>query len=98
MTRVGLKLLLIFVVTSALQRAVATQQSSSALVTNVGQLRTLSRADLNRGCPVSLTGIVTLVDNDRRRLVLQDATGAVMWYSDKPIDPTLAEKMVCITC
>src|ERR1041385_5426048 len=108
MTRVGLKLLLFIVIIFAVQRAVAinpsdgnasaTPQDFSALVTNIGQLRLLSRADLNRGCPVSLTGIVTLVDNDRKRLVLQDTTGALMWYSAKPIATSLAGKMVRITC
>src|ERR1041384_2948318 len=66
--------------------AAVTSQNSSALVTNVAQLRALTRANLNRGRPISLTGTVTLVDNERRRLVLQDATAAVMWYSDKPVD------------
>jgi signal transduction histidine kinase len=108
MTRVGLKFLLVIVITSALQQAIAANPSDdnagamarnfSALITNVGQLRALSRADLNRGRPISLTGIVTLVDNDRGRLVLQDTTGAVMWYSDKPIDPALAGKTVCVAC
>lgn len=108
MTRVGLKLLLFVEITSALQRSVAASSSNdngnaapqnfSALVTNVGQVRALSRFDFNRGRPMSLTGTVTLVDSDRRRLVLQDATGAVMWYSDKRVDPALAGKIVRIVC
>jgi len=99
MMRVGLKLppsitvalfLHFVVVGSSGSDADATVQSSSALVTNVAQLRALSRADLNRGRPISLTGTVTLVDNDKKRLVLEEATGAVVWYSDTPIDAALA--------
>jgi signal transduction histidine kinase len=107
MTRVALKLLLMIGIVFLLQRAVAASSSGSdanlipnisTLVTNVAQLRALSRADLDRGRPCSLTGTVTMVDNDKRRIVLQDATGAVMWYSDKPIDTALAGKMVRLTC
>ena len=108
MTRVGLKLVRLIGVAILLQRVVATDSSGSnadatsqnfsALVTNVAQLRALSRADLNRGLPISLTGTVTMVDTDKRRLVLQDAAGAVMWYSDKPIDTALAGKMIRIAC
>src|SRR5438128_3896922 len=108
MTRAGLKLLLLIGIVFLLRRAVAASssdgdrntvsQNTSLLVTNVAQLRSLSRADLNRGRPISLIGTVTLVDNERRRLVLQDDTGAVMWYSDKPIDPALAGRMIRIAC
>ncbi len=108
MTRVGLKLLLAFEIISGLQQAVAANpsdgnaeaipQNPPTVVTNVAQLRTLTRADFNRGRPVSLTGTVTLVDSERRRLVLQDATGAMMWCSDKPIDTGLAGKMVRLDC
>ena len=108
MTRAGLRVLLFMGVTSVLHRSVAanssdgntdaTSQNSLALVTNVAQLRSLSRVDLNRGRPMSFTGTVTLVDSDRRRLVLQDATGAVMWYSDGQVDPALMGKMVRIVC
>ncbi len=108
MTRVRLKLLLFIEITFALQRSVADNPSNSnadatperfpAVVTNLTQLRSLSRADFNRGRPVSVTGTVTLVDSDRKRLVLQDATGVIVWYSDTPVDPSLAGKMVRIVC
>src|SRR5579862_43388 len=102
MMRVGLKLLLILEIISTSQRAVAANPSdgnaAAIVVTNVGQLRALTRADLNRGVSVSLTGTVTLVDTERRRLVLQEATGAVMWYSDKPIDAGLEGKLVRVDC
>lgn len=67
-------------------------------VTNAGQLHLLSRAEFNRGRSMSFTGIVTLVDGERRRLVLQDATGALMWYSDAAPDPELLGKRVRIEC
>lgn len=108
MTRVGLTLLLIIEIIFAWQRAVAANpsdgnvdaipQSPPAVVTNVAQLRALTRADLNRGRPVSLTGTVTLVDAERKRLVLQDAAGAVVWYSDQPVDAGLAGKLVRLDC
>ena len=108
MIRAGLKLLLLIELAFSVQRAIATNspegnadatpQNSSTLVTNVAQLRSLSRADFNRGRAVSLTGTVTLVDGDRQRLVLQDATGAVMWYSDHQIDPALAGRAIRIVC
>ena len=107
MTRVGLKLLLFLELSPAFQRALATNsnrtvepmpQSPASLVTNVAQLRSLSRADLNYGHPLSLTGTVTLLDTDRKRLALQDSTGALMWYSDKPLDPALSGKLIRIDC
>jgi signal transduction histidine kinase len=108
MKHIGLKLLLFIEMTFVLERSAAADsmdrnasalpQNSSALVTNVAQLRSLSRSDFNRGRPVSFTGIVTLVDNDRSRIVLQDSTGAVMWHSDHPVDSSLVGKMLRIDC
>ena len=108
MTRVGLKLLQWIGVGLLLQHVItrdsfgsngeAAAQDSLALVTNVAQLRTLSRAELNRGRPISLVGTVTVVDTAKKRLVLQDATGAIMWYSDKPVDEGLAGRLIRISC
>ena len=85
MPRAGLKLLLFLGITVATPRAVAADAASDALpaslsapVTNIGQLRSLSYVEFNQGRPVSLTGTMTLVDNGRKRLVLQDVTGAMM--------------------
>jgi signal transduction histidine kinase len=46
-------------------------------VTNVAQFRSLSGEDFLAGCAFHLRGVVTLVDTNRKFLVLQDATGAV---------------------
>ena len=108
MRRAGLQLLLYLEITAGLQRALATgspngspdttPQNLSALVTNVGQLRTLSYVEFNRGRPLGLTGTVTIVDTERRSLVLQDATGALLWHSDAPVDAALMGKTVRIAC
>jgi len=105
MTRAGLQLLLFIEITVALPRAVAADvaaeplpPSLSASVTNIGQLRSLSYVEFNQGRPVCLTGTVTLVDNEQRRLVLQDMTGAIMWYCGTPVDPTVFGKTVHVTC
>ena len=46
-------------------------------VTNVTQFRTISPEDFLAGCAFRLSGTVTLVDTNRRFLVVQDETGAV---------------------
>src|SRR5258708_29748682 len=58
---------------------------SSPVLTNTGQFRSLSSLEINRGCPFSLTGIVTLADTNRNMVVLQDATGAMALYPDAPV-------------
>src|ERR1041385_5328240 len=67
-------------------------------LTSIGQLRTLARADFNRGRPLRLTATVTLVDEARQRLVLQDATGAMAWYTDLPPNPALLGKSILLEC
>jgi signal transduction histidine kinase len=49
-------------------------------LTTVAEIRALRDFTADTGRPLSLTGIVTLVDADRNLLVLQDATGAVPLY------------------
>lgn len=83
---------------STADNASASLPDFSAGVTNIGQLSSLLRSDFNRGRALSFTGIVTLVDRDRSRLVLQDATGALMWYSAEPLDPALVGKQIRLDC
>src|SRR5688572_147610 len=45
-------------------------------VTNIVQLRSLSGEQFMSGCAFELSGVVTLVDTNRRLVVLQDATDA----------------------
>lgn len=52
-------------------------EAPSYFVTNVVQFRSLSGEDFLAGCAFRLTGVVTLVDTNRKFLVLQDSTGAV---------------------
>jgi signal transduction histidine kinase len=50
---------------------------SLPLLTNVLQVRQLSRAEADRGYPVCLEGVLTLVDTSRGSVFLQDGTGGI---------------------
>jgi signal transduction histidine kinase len=67
-------------------------------VTDIGQVRGLSRADFNRGRRVQVVGTVTFVDRDRNRLVLQNGGNAMAWHADAPLDAALAGKRVLLEC
>jgi signal transduction histidine kinase len=67
-------------------------------LTRIGEFRSLSRTDFNRGRPVRITGTVTLVDRSVNRLVLQDGTNAMAWQSDEPLDTSLLGKRVLLEC
>jgi signal transduction histidine kinase len=75
-----------------------TASESTRPLTRIGEFRSLSRADFNRGRPVRITGTVTLVDRGVNRLVLQDGTNAMAWQSDAPLDATLLGKRVLLEC
>jgi signal transduction histidine kinase len=51
-------------------------------LTNVANLRLLSRLEANGVRPFALTGLVTLTDRERNLVVLQDETGAIAIQSD----------------
>ena len=46
------------------------------VVTNIVQFRSLSGEEFLKGCALELSGVVTLVDTNRRLIVLQDTTDA----------------------
>src|SRR5688500_9892059 len=50
------------------------------LVTNIGQFRSLSDEEFLKGCAIELSGVVTLVDTNRRLVVLQDNRDAVAFH------------------
>ncbi len=57
-----------------------TEIAAGVFVTNAAQFWSVSPESFLAGCNFRLTGVVTLVDEDRNFLVLQDATGAVGIY------------------
>ena len=71
--------LLVVLFWSSLRLPAATASSSP---TNVARLSAMSRLELNRGQPFSLTGLVTMVDSQRHLFVLQDETGAIGIYPE----------------
>jgi signal transduction histidine kinase len=48
-----------------------------SFVTNIVQFRSLSGEEFLKGCAFELSGVVTLVDTNRRLIVVQDSTDAV---------------------
>ena len=69
---------------------------SAALVTDVEQFRELSEEDFLAGRGFRLTGVVTLVDENRDLLVLQDDTGAVALYGPLPEPPPAVGQRVTV--
>lgn len=59
-----------------------TSAAEVGLLTNVANLRQLSRLEANRGRPFELTGLVTMTDRERNLVVLQDETGALAIQAD----------------
>jgi signal transduction histidine kinase len=57
-------------------------------LTNVTNLRLLSRLEANRGHSFELAGIVTMTDRERKIVVLQDGTGAIAIQSDAQLAVT----------
>jgi signal transduction histidine kinase len=56
--------------------------------TNTASLRALTRLQMNRGRPFSLSGIITMADPQRNIFVLQDSAGAMLVHPDTPIAAT----------
>lgn len=65
-------------------------------LTTVAEIRAQDGLAYNSDRPLSLTGIVTLVDASRNMLVLQDATGAVALHPDSSGIPVQAGQRVSL--
>ena len=64
--------------------AVPDQRAAPPALTTVAEIRTQPSPAFNVDVPLSLTGIVTLVDASRKMVVLQDETGAIALHLDSP--------------
>lgn len=91
MMRRLLSLLAMFAVT------LAPSGAAPPAFTTVAEIRAQREFSAHAARPLALTGIVTLVDPGRNRLVLQDATGAVALYPDSPDIPVKAGQRVSLT-
>ncbi|MES2923289.1 MAG: histidine kinase [Verrucomicrobiota bacterium] len=72
-------------------------RAESPALTTVAEVRALQDLSANNGRPLALTGIVTLVDESRNMLVLQDETGALALYPDVPVKPVVPGQRVSFT-
>jgi len=57
-------------------------RAGSPPLTTVAEICAQRDLSANNACPLSLTGVVTLVDASRNMIVLQDATGSVALHPD----------------
>src|ERR1044071_6551431 len=65
-------------------------------VTNIVQLRNLSGEEFLKGCAFEVSGVVTLVDTNRRLIVLQDSTDAVALHVAAENHSLAAGEMVTV--
>lgn len=73
----------------------ATRSPLNAL-TNLAQFQMVSSLDLNRGRPFSVRGTVTLVDTNRKMLVLQDGSVAFAFYLDVPVGSVRPGRLISL--
>lgn len=70
--------------------------SAGAPLTTVAEIRAQRGVSSSTDRPLSLAGIVTLVDPERNMVVLQDETGAVALHGDSPVEPVQAGQRVSL--
>src|SRR5258708_7774413 len=83
-----MKLALICLISIYASCAARAGSGREGALTNVANLRLLSRLEASLGRPFRLTGIVTLADTRRGLFVVQDDTGAMAVYPDAPVPVT----------